>query len=324
MQAEEYTEAAERLQPDIVVALGDVPYGRALGSKRVEKAADRCEKWLTEHVNARRQRRKEKSEEAKFFASLLPMRCARQRFYVDMLVQDVKEEVHGLALFGLEALEDLPEELRPLPRLGFTEPRTPHEVLSQVGFGVDVLTVPFVTAATDAGIALDFRFPAQKCDGAGENVPLGIDMWGHEHATSLTPLVQGCQCYACTDHHRAYIQHLLNAKEMLAWVLLQIHNHHVMEQFFAGIRQSIQDGSFEQQVETFGRTYEPQLPEKTGQGPRVRGYQFKSEGPGEPKKNTAPFTMLDDGKERLAESTAPSKEVDASELEEQGFAEKQP
>ena len=36
--------------------------------------------------------------------------------------------------------------------------------------------------------------------------------------------------------------------------------------------------------------------------PRVRGYQFKSEGPGEPKKNKAPFNMLDEGREKLAEA----------------------
>lgn len=307
-----------------MVALGDIPFGRALGSKRVEKAGDRSERWLGEHVRVRRESGRNGGG-AKLFASLLPVECKRQRYYVDMLVQEAKNgDVHGLALFGLEALEDMPKELASLPRMDFTEPSSPQEVLGHIALGVDVLTVPFVTAATDAGIALDFQFPAQEDREAQETVSLGIDMWHPAHATSLASLVEGCECYACTDHHRAYIQHLLSAKEMLAWVLLQIHNHHIMDRFFAGIRESIRDGSFEQEVERFGRVYEVQLPEKTGQGPRVRGYQFKSEGPGEPKKNTAPFTMLDDGKEKLAESTLPSADVDAEELEAQGFAEKQP
>jgi queuine tRNA-ribosyltransferase accessory subunit len=54
----------------------------------------------------------------------------------------------------------------------------------------------------------------------------------------------------------------------------------------------------------------------------VRGYQFKSEGPGESKKNKAAFTMLDEGKEVLAESVLPPASADARELEQQGFAER--
>ena len=144
-------------------------------------------------------------------------------------------------------------------------------------------------------------------------------MWLEDHATSLDPLVEGCACYACTNHHKAYVQHLLNAKEMLAWVLLQIHNHHTLNLFFAGIRQSLHDGSFQEHVTRFAKVYETHLPGKTGQGPRIRGYQFKSEGPSEPKKNAAPFKMFDDKKAKVAESTLP--DADAAVLQEQGFAE---
>jgi queuine tRNA-ribosyltransferase len=227
----------------------------------------------------------------------------------------------------LDSLESLPKELHDLPRLAFTEPNTPHQILREISLGVDILTVPFITAATDAGIALDFSFPApphiQRDHEAIPTLPLGIDMWLPEHAADLSPLVEGCKCYACTNHHRAYVQHLLNAKEMLAWVLLQIHNHHVVDLFFTGIRQSIANGTFENEVLDFERRYEPLLPEKTGQGPRVRGYQYKSEGPGEPKKNAAPFTMLENGKEKNAEGALMDVEVDAEDLEEQVFAEKE-
>lgn len=55
---------------------------------------------------------------------------------------------------------------------------------------------------------------------------------------------------------------------------------------------------------------------------RVRGYQFKSEGPGEPKKNPSAYRMLDDASERLADALAlPSPNADGEELEKQGFAE---
>ncbi len=53
---------------------------------------------------------------------------------------------------------------------------------------------------------------------------------------------------------------------------------------------------------------------------RVRGYQFKSTGHGEPKKNPLAYRKLDDRKEKLAEAALPSPNTDAKDLEEQGFA----
>ncbi len=51
----------------------------------------------------------------------------------------------------------------------------------------------------------------------------------------------------------------------------------------------------------------------------MRGHQFKSEGPGEAKKNQAPFTRLNDGKEKNADVSTTT-DVYAHELEGQGFA----
>ena len=326
LPAQDYEDAVRRLQPDIVVGLGDVPHGRSLGSKRIEKATDRTIAWMSEHVASRKADRESIEAgkvQSRLFAPLLPVSCANQQFYVDYLTQELVHEVDGLAIYDLRTVEDLPEQLQHLMRLDFTEPRTPQEVLQRVALGMDVLTLPFVTAATDAGMALSFAFPASTSDCHHERTSpllLGIDMWPVMHATDLSPFVEGCECYACTSHHRAYVQHLLSAKEMLAWVLLQTHNHHVIEQFFQGIRRSIADGTFEQESKRFGRMYESQLPEATGQGPRVRGYQFKTEGRGEAKRNKAPFTKLDDAKERLAEAEVPRKSVDAGDLEVQGFA----
>ena len=58
---------------------------------------------------------------------------------------------------------------------------------------------------------------------------------------------------------------------------------------------------------------------------RIRGYQFRAQGPGEPKKNKAPYSTLDDAKEKLAEATPPSRDetvAGADGLEAQGFATK--
>lgn len=326
LKAEDYAEAAENLQADIVVGLGDIPYGRALGSKRVEKATDRNIEWLADHIRLRNEVDGKRGR-SKLFASLLPVSCANQQYYIDELTDRCANGISGLAIYSLDTLEDLPNPLHGLPRLGFTEPSSPAQILREISLGVDVVTVPFVSAATDAGIALDFTFPATPSPPnnheAGTPLPLGIDMWLPDHAADLSPLVEGCKCYACTNHHRAYIQHLLNAKEMLAWVLLQIHNHYVLDLFFAGIRNSIGNDTFEKDIRDFEHRYESLLPEKTGQGPRVRGYQYKSEGPGEPKKNQPPFRTIDDGREKNAEGASLDLEANATDLEDQGFVEKE-
>jgi queuine tRNA-ribosyltransferase len=105
---------------------------------------------------------------------------------------------------------------------------------------------------------------------------------------------------------------------MLGWVLLQIHNHHILSEFFRAIRESIRDGTFEAYADDFARAYESELPEKSGQGPRMRGYHFKSEGPGESKKNKAAWGNL--GSDDQADGGLMA-EGNSSELEEKGFAE---
>lgn len=65
-------------------------------------------------------------------------------------------------------------------------------------------------------------------------------------------------------------------------------------------------------------------------GCRVRGYQYKSEGGGEPRKNPPSYryledrrAKLDDGKKRLTEaSLMPSPDIDAHDMEMLGFAER--
>ncbi|KAK6434580.1 hypothetical protein LTR95_009235 [Oleoguttula sp. CCFEE 5521] len=294
LKAEAYAEDVELLKPDVVIGLGDIPYERALSSKRIEKAVDRQIQWLKDHVTSRQQVKAEDGTSSKLFAPLLPVSCANQQYYIECLTGEVRDDIHGLAVYDLESLQDLPGSLSDLPQIGFTDPKTPHDILRNVALGMDVHAVPFLTTASEAGIALDFSLSRE--DGNSHILPLGIDMWSPDHATELGPLVKGCTCYACTDHHRAYLQHLLNAKEMLAWVLLQVHNHAVMDRFFGAVRQSVDRGTFDADAEAFARAYEPQLPAQTGTGPRLRGYQYKSDHAAETKKNRKAydaFTKVD-------------------------------
>lgn len=317
-----YISYIETLRPDIAIGLADIAYGSTPGIKRMLKMGDRTQDWLTKLLN-------EKIYSQAVFAPVLQIDYLEQAEYLNYVADELADGVSGLAFYDSNLLPDIPATtwLSNLPRLSLDEPSSPRQILRQISLGMDIFTIPFIGFATDAGIALSFRFPkpgpsdeAPSTEKGTGLLPLGIDMWPATHATSVIPLSETCTCYTCTSHHRAYVQHLLSAKEMTGWVLLQIHNHHILSEFFSSIRDSIKRGTFDADCDEFAKVYEPELPEKSGQGPRVRGYHFKSEGPGEGKKNKPAWGNLAPGSEVEGKGPKPNEESEV--LEEKGLAEK--
>ena len=65
-------------------------------------------------------------------------------------------------------------------------------------------------------------------------------------------ILPGCTCHACAEgYSRAYIHHLRNTHEMLADVLLTIHNIHHYALWFAKIRKVMDDGKFNEYQQAF-------------------------------------------------------------------------
>jgi queuine tRNA-ribosyltransferase len=62
------------------------------------------------------------------------------------------------------------------------------------------------------------------------------------------PIDASCDCYTCRTFTRAYLRHLIAAKELLAGTLLSIHNLRALIRLVADIRSSILDGTFEPRV----------------------------------------------------------------------------
>ncbi|KAL1974839.1 hypothetical protein VTN31DRAFT_5043 [Thermomyces dupontii] len=335
LEAREYLDAVfGTLRPDIVVGMADLmPGSTKPGVKRREKMVDRTHAYTRDATRRMAEQEADARPQTKFFAPILPFDNTQQRLYLDDLADELREGIAGLAFYDysttVAAVESsaLPDALRQLPRLSLGEPRSPHEVLRDVRLGVDLLTIPFIGAMTDGGIALTFTFP----DGSREQErderkqPLGIDLWSKDYETDTEPLMPACACYSCRMHHRAYIHHLLSAKEMLAWTLLQIHNMHVLDRFFERIRAAIDAGELEAGVERFAQWYEEGLPVPTGKGPRLRGYQHHTSGPGEPRQNPRAFGKLDDAAQKFAEaqSSVATPDTGAEGLEQHGFAERQ-
>jgi len=59
------------------------------------------------------------------------------------------------------------------------------------------------------------------------------------------PLVEGCDCYACKNHSRAYIRHLFRCQESTAATLLSIHNIKFLINFAKQAREAILNDEFD-------------------------------------------------------------------------------
>ncbi|KAF4464067.1 queuine tRNA-ribosyltransferase [Fusarium albosuccineum] len=274
----EFAKTIELTQPDIAIPPADLFHTSTTPqSKRQIRMVERTEEWVDEFFRLLDPQGRLKDLGVSVFAPILPVEYPLQWDYLRYLAEDVRECLSGLAVYDVSLVPELVNypSLGALPRLSFGPSKTPQDLLRQISLGIDVCAVPFANTASDAGIALSFVFPSPESQSMQ---PLGIDMWSPEHTTSLQPLVNGCKCYTCINHHRAFIKHLLNAKEMLGWNLLQIHNHSVLSAFFVGIRSALSEGTdkFEELSKKFSTLYEPEIPLGTGERPRARGYHFKS------------------------------------------------
>jgi len=71
----------------------------------------------------------------------------------------------------------------------------------------------------------------------------------------FSPIDDQCSCYTCQNYTKAYLNHLIRAKEMLAATLLTIHNEHFIVSLVAKMRQCIIDGNFFEFKTEFLRKY---------------------------------------------------------------------
>ncbi|XP_028289372.1 queuine tRNA-ribosyltransferase accessory subunit 2 isoform X1 [Parambassis ranga] len=147
----------------------------------------------------------------------------------------------------------------------------PDEVLACVEAGVDLFESFFPFQVTERGCALCFSFdispdperagraPPAVLELNEENKAVGetqqngdrnrddqtqmtsfeIDLKDKRYQDDFRPLVEGCGCYCCKNHQRAYLHHLLVTNELLAGVLLMIHNTTHYYGFFSVLREAL-------------------------------------------------------------------------------------
>ncbi|KAK5663002.1 hypothetical protein OQA88_6416 [Cercophora sp. LCS_1] len=306
LTTKDYHSAISTLRPDIAIPLADLSHTSITpNSKRALRMAERTDDWLKAYSTDLDQCPSPLGIAT--FAPIPPVSYSIQWEYISRLSEDLvpSQTLAGLALYDPSLLPDMLTDypnLSPLPRLSLSAPTTPQRILGEIALGADAFVLPSINTISDAGIALNFTFPAPDASSVPlQNgtrlLPLGSDLSSPTYKFSTAPLSENCQCYACKRHSAAYVHHLLSAREMLGWTLLQMHNHAVMDAFFAGVRNALAQGqaAFEEGLRGFNLVYEPEFPAGTGERPRARGYQYKSEG-GDAKLNRPAWEKFDTDK----------------------------
>lgn len=149
----------------------------------------------------------------------------------------------GYAIGGL-AVGETKEEM--LATLDVTLPLLPEDrprYLMGVGRAEDLIE------AVRRGIDIfDCVLPTREARHGAALTRFGrLNMGTSRFVSDAQPLEETCTCYTCQHFSRAYIRHLIKAKELLAHQVLSIHNLHFLLKLTKNMRAAILDGgdSFE-------------------------------------------------------------------------------
>ncbi len=134
--------------------------------------------------------------------------------------------------------EELPFD-KPRHLLGISEP---DDLFAAVAAGVDTFDCvnPSRVARNGAIYTADGRY----------------NITAARHRRDFGPLEQGCDCYSCAHYTRAYVHHLLRAREMVGYTLATIHNERFTVRLVDQIRAAMDAGDLEAlRTEYLGRFY---------------------------------------------------------------------
>ena len=76
-----------------------------------------------------------------------------------------------------------------------------------------------------------------------------MNLFNKKYELDHRPIEEGCQCPACRSYSRAYIRHLLKAKEMLGMRLCVLHNLYFYNTMMEEIRDAIEQGQYREYKE---------------------------------------------------------------------------
>ena len=82
-----------------------------------------------------------------------------------------------------------------------------------------------------------------------------INLKNQKYKEDFSPLEENCDCYACKNYTKAYIRHLLVAKETFGGRLLSIHNIRFLIKLTEEARDAIKNNTFKEYKDNFLKEY---------------------------------------------------------------------
>lgn len=169
--------------------------------------------------------------------------------YEDIRIAHAKEiakmDLDGYAIGGLAVGESHEDMYRILDAV------VPHLPVNKPTYLMGVGTPANILEAVDRGVDFfDCVYPSRNGRHGHVYTNQGkINLFNAKYELDERPIEEGCQCPACRTYSRAYIRHLLKAKEMLGMRLCVLHNLYFYNTMMEEIREAIEQGRYKEYKE---------------------------------------------------------------------------
>lgn len=166
--------------------------------------------------------------------------------FADIRIEHAKTiselDLDGYALGGLAVGESHEEMYRILEETVPYLPQNKPTYLMGVGTPANILE------AVERGVDFfDCVYPSRNGRHGHVYTNQGkLNLFNAKYELDESPIEEGCGCPACQRYSRAYIRHLLKAKEMLGMRLCVLHNLYFYNHMMEEIRQALDEGNFAQ------------------------------------------------------------------------------
>lgn len=166
--------------------------------------------------------------------------------YEDIRVEHAKEiaelDLPGYAIGGL-AVGESHEEMYQI-----IEAVVPHLPAEKPTYLMGVGTPANILEAVERGVDFfDCVYPSRNGRHGHVYTNQGKrNLFNARYELDDRPIEEGCQCPACRRYTRAYIRHLLKAKEMLGMRLCVLHNLYFYNHMMEEIRDAIEQGRYQE------------------------------------------------------------------------------
>lgn len=230
------------LASTIAMAFDECPSSVA-DREYMERSVDRTTRWL---VRCKAEMQRLNSLPDTLNPQQLLFGINQGGVYEDIRIRHAREiarlNLDGYAVGGLAVGETHEEMYRILDAVVPYLPKDKPTYLMGVGTPENILE------AVDRGVDFfDCVYPSRNGRHGHVYTDRGkLNLFNARYELDERPIEEGCQCPACRNYSRAYIRHLLKAKEMLGMRLCVLHNLYFYNTMMAEIRGAIEAGTYKE------------------------------------------------------------------------------